>query len=100
MHDVANTQARGVGHHQQGAVPGVPHPADDGLEFLHTQDTRKCQSPWAWREVEVEDIPAEGPGREKLPSRGCLMAGTPRQVPFDQQVMEVSVDLVWAESVG
>jgi len=50
--------------------------------------------------VEVEDIPAEGPGREKLPSRGCLMAGTPRQVPFDQQVMEVSVDLVWAESVG
>lgn len=100
MHDCADAPARGVGRHQQGAVLGVPHAGAEALACLHTQDTRELQSPWARREGEGEDIPAEGLGRAKLQSRGCLMAGTPRQVPFDQQVMEGGVDLVWAESVG
>jgi hypothetical protein len=87
MDDCADAQTGGGGRHQQGAVLGVLGADEEALEFLGAQDMWQLR---AWRargKVELEGIPAERLGGEKLQATGHLVPGTPRQVPFDEQMV-------------
>ena len=47
----------------------------------------------------MEDIPAQGLGREELQPCGRLIAGTPRQAPLDEEVVQVRTNLLWTQAV-
>jgi hypothetical protein len=57
------------------------------LEFFDAQDLGELQSPRPWWEGEVEDLPPQSLGIEEFEPRSRLMAGTPREAPFDQEVV-------------
>jgi hypothetical protein len=69
------------------------------LEFLDAQHLWELRPPRPWWEVEVEDIPPQGPGREELQPCGCLIAGTLRQAPLDQEMVQVRTNLLWMQAV-
>ena len=43
----------------------------------------------------MEDIPAQGRGRNVLQPRRGLMAGTPRQAPLDEEMGQGGTHLFW-----
>jgi hypothetical protein len=47
----------------------------------------------------VEDIPTSGLGIEELPSRSRLMAGTPRQAPLDEEVVQGGTKRLWTQAI-
>jgi hypothetical protein len=49
--------------------------------------------------VETEDIPTQGLGIEELQSRSRLIAGTPRQAPLDEEVVQVGTNLLWTQAI-
>ena len=50
--------------------------------------------------MEVERIPIERCGGEALQATGSLVTGTPREGPFDEQMVEGGADLLRAQLVG
>jgi hypothetical protein len=47
----------------------------------------------------VDDIPPQGLRREELQPCGRLIAGTPRQAPLDEEVVQRRTNLLWAQAV-
>ena len=97
--DVADAQARGRGGHQEDPVPRMRCVRAQALECLEAQDPWELRSPRPWWEIEVEDIPAQGLRRDELQPCGRLRAGTPRQAPLDQEVVQVRAHRRWTEAV-
>ena len=97
--DLTDAQTGGVGRHQQGPVLGVARAREETLQFFKAQDVWQARPPCAWREVEMEHIPVERLRVEELEPTGHLVTGTPREVPFDEQMMEVRVHLLWTQLV-
>ena len=69
------------------------------LEFLEAQNLWELRWPRPWWEVEVEDIPAQGLGREKQQPRRGLMAGTPCQAPLAEEVVQGGTHLLWTQAI-
>ena len=92
--DFADAQARGLGGHQEDAVSRIFGACEQALEFLDAQHLWELRPPCPWGEVEVEDIPTERLGIEELEPRSRLIAGTPRQAPFGQEVVQVRPNLL------
>ena len=99
-HDFTDAQARGRGGHEQGPIPRVGGARAQALECFDTHQVRQEPPSRAWGHVEVERIPTEGRDREKLASTGDLVPGTPREVAFDQSMVQGGANLVRAELVG
>ena len=97
--DFADAQASGIGGHQEDAVPGILGTCEQTLEFLDAQDPWELRPPSTWREVEVEDIPAQGLRIEELQPCGRLIARTPRQAPLDEEVVQVRTNLLWTQAI-
>lgn len=97
--DCADTQARGIGGHQEDTVPRILGVREQALEFLDAQDPWELRSPCAWWESEVEDIPAQSLGREELQPRSRLIAGTPCQASLDEEVVQVGTNLLWIQAI-
>jgi hypothetical protein len=95
----ADTQARGIGGHQEDAVPGIFCARQQALECCEAQNLGELQPSRPWWEVEVQDLPPQRLGREAFAPRSRLMAGTPRAAPFDQEVVEVRTHLLWTEAI-
>jgi hypothetical protein len=97
--DFANAQASGRGGHQEDAVPGMLRTREQALECLDAPDPWELRPPRPWGKVEVEDIPVQGLRREELQPCSRLIAGTPRQAPLDQEVVQGGTNLLWTEAV-
>jgi len=76
-------------------VPRIFGAREQALEFLDAQHLWELRPSRPWGEVEVEDIPTQGLGIEELEPRSRLIAGTPRQAPFGQEVVQVRPNLLW-----
>jgi hypothetical protein len=76
-------------------VPRIFCAREQALEFLDAQHLWELRQPCPWGEGEGEDIPTESLGREELAPRSRLLAGTPRQAPFGQEVVQVRTTLLW-----
>jgi hypothetical protein len=76
-------------------VPGMLRTRAQALECLDAQDPWALRPPRPWGEVAVEAIPAQGLRREELQPCSRLIAGTPRQAPLDQEVVEGGTNLLW-----
>lgn len=98
--DRTDPQTGGGGRHQEGAGFGVTGTGDEALEFLRAQDVWQRGPSRARGQGELAGSPAERSGREALESTGHLVAGTPRQVAFDQQLRPGGVELLRTEAVG
>jgi len=97
--DFTDAQASGIRGHQEDAVPGILRMREQALEFLDAEDLGELRPPRPWWEVEVEDIPAQGLGREELQPRSRLIAGTPRQAPLDEEVVQGGTNLLCAQAI-
>ena len=97
--DFADAQASGIRGHQEDAVPRILRLREQALEFLDAQDPWELRPSRPWWEVEVEDIPPQGLRREELQPCGRLIAGTPRQAPLDQEVVQRCTNLLWTQAV-
>ena len=80
-------------------MPGILRTREQALEFLDAQDLWELRPPRPWGEVEVEDIPAQGLRIEAFQPCNRLIAGTPRQAPLDQEVVQVGTNLLWTQAV-
>jgi hypothetical protein len=69
------------------------------LECLGAQDLGELYPPRPGREVEVEDIPAQGLGREELQPRRRLSAGTPRQASLDEEMVQGGTNLLRTQAI-
>jgi hypothetical protein len=98
--DLTDAPPGGVGGHAEGAGLGVLRVGAETLQFLNAQDAGQLRPPRARGQGEMEGIPTEGPGGEELQATGHLVTGTPRQVPFDEQMVEGRADLLRAQLVG
>jgi hypothetical protein len=47
----------------------------------------------------VEDIPAKGLSLAELQPRSRLMAGTPRQAPLDEEMVQGGANLLWTQAI-
>jgi hypothetical protein len=98
--DFPDAQTRGIGGHEQGPIPRGGGACEQALECFDTHQVRQEPPSRTWGQVEVECIPAEGRAVEKLQPPGCLVTGTPREVAFDQSMVEIRTDLVRTQLVG
>jgi hypothetical protein len=81
--DFTDTQARGIGGHQEDTVPGWLGTREQALEFRDAQDLGQLQPPWARREVQIQGLPPQGLGIDKAEPTGSLVRGTPGQLALD-----------------
>ena len=47
----------------------------------------------------MEDIPTQSLGIEELEPCGRLVAGTPRQAPLDEEMVQVGTNLLWTQAL-
>ena len=80
-------------------MPRIPRMRKQALEFLDAQDPWELRPSRPGWEVEVEDIPPQGLRREELQPCGRLIAGTPRQAPLDQEVVQIRTNVLWTQAV-
>ena len=97
--DFTDAPARGIRGHQEDAVPGILRRHQQALAFLDAQARRELRPPRPWGEVEAEDLPAQGLGREALQPRRRLLAGTPCQAPLDEEVGQGGTHLRWTQAI-
>jgi hypothetical protein len=98
--DCTDTQACGVRGHQEDAVPRILRLREQALEFFNAEDLGELGPPRPWREVEVEDVPAQRLGRKELQSRRRLIARTPREAPLDEEMVQGGTNVLRAQAIG
>ena len=98
--DFTDTQACGIGRHQEDTVPGVLGTRAPTLECLDAQNLWELRPPRARREVQIQRLPPQGLGREKSEPTGHLVAGTPGAVAVDQPMVQGEAQLFGAQWVG
>jgi hypothetical protein len=80
-------------------VPRICGARAQALACLEAQPLGELRPSRPWGEGEGEDIPTQGLGREAREPRSRLMAGTPRQAPFGQEVGQVRPHLLWPSAL-
>jgi hypothetical protein len=81
-------------------VPRIPRLREQAREFLGAQDVGELSPPRPWREVEVEDSPAQGLGIQELQPRRRLIARTPREAPLDEERVQVGTHVLRTQAIG
>jgi hypothetical protein len=85
--DCTDTQARGIGRHQEDTAPRVLGAREQALECRDAQNLGPLRGRRARREVQIQRLPPQGLDIEKAQPTGDLVTGTPGAVAVDQQIM-------------